>query len=223
VSDVTIVMAARNEERHVERALRSCRAQTIPCDLILIDDCSSDKTAELAAGGGAHLIQNREHCGLPASLNRGIRAANTRYVVRVDADDYVAPEFAEILAMHLDLNPSMEAVACDYYTVDEHEAHIAHHAADENPIGCGIMFRKDRLVEIGLYDEAFLLWEDRELRSRFSWPVHRVALPLYRYRRHPGSMTMGHEDPFWRRLQETNFATDSHGFFIANDARENAA
>ncbi len=198
MSDVTVVMAARNEERHIERALRSLDAQTIPCNIIVVDDASDDSTSELAVRGGANLIQNREHCGLPASLNRGIRAANTRYIVRVDADDYVAPEFAEILAMHLDYNPSFEAVACDYFEVDEHERHLDHKDAAVSPIGCGIMFRKDRLVEIGLYNESFRLWEDRELRERFTWPVHRVALPLYRYRRHPGSMTVqAHYDKFY--------------------------
>ncbi len=189
MSDVTIVMAARNEEQHIERALRSIQAQTIHCDLIVIDDASDDNTSDLAVRGGANLIRNESHCGLPASLNRGIRAANTRYIVRVDADDYVDHRFAELLALHLDHNPSFEAVACDYFTVDEHESHIDRRDASVDPIGCGIMFRKDRLVEIGLYDESFRLWEDRELRSRFTWPVHRVALPLYRYRRHPGSMT----------------------------------
>lgn len=198
MTDVTIVMAARNEERHIERALRSCLNQTLVCHVIVVDDCSEDGTANIAKLSGAKVLRNGRHMGLPASLNRAIRKARTRYVVRVDADDYVDPQFAELLALHLDHNPGMEAVACDYWTVDEHERHLQRFAADVNPIGCGIMFRKDRLVEIGLYDEAFLLAEDAELRRRFRWPVHRVCLPLYRYRRHPGSMTL--QDPEGHRL-----------------------
>ena len=37
----------------------------------------------------------------------------------------------------------------------------------EKPIGCGIMFRLDQLIEIGLYDEGFLVREDEDLRIRF--------------------------------------------------------
>ena len=53
------------------------------------------------------------------------------------------------------------------------------------------MFRKDRLIEIGLYDEEFHMAEDLDLRLRFErqWPIHRVELPLYRYRMHTENMT----------------------------------
>lgn len=189
MSDVAIVMAAYNEERHIERALRSCVAQSIPCEVIVVDDGSTDRTWQLAKSFGVNVL-DRKHHGLPSALNVGIRNAQSRYVARVDADDYVHRDFAKILAMHLDMNEDMEAVACDYLTVDGHERHLEHVSAAYRPIGCGIMFRKDRLVEIGLYNEGFLIGEDAELRSRWPWPVHNCRLPLYRYRRHPGSMTL---------------------------------
>jgi hypothetical protein len=89
------------------------------------------------------------------------------------------------------MNPYMDAIACDYLTVDEHEEHIERVNCLERPIGCGIMFRKDRLIELGLYDESFLMAEDLELRLRFEkrWLMHRLELPLYRYRLHEQNMT----------------------------------
>ncbi|HWH05877.1 MAG TPA: hypothetical protein VNT23_05510, partial [Gaiellaceae bacterium] len=122
---------------------------------------------------------------------RGVRSADSRFVVRVDADDYVHHDFIRVLRLFLELNSHMEAIACDYMTVDEHEEHLAHVNALEEPIGCGIMFRKDRLIEIGLYDESFLMAEDVDLRLRFerNWPIHRCELPLYRYRLHGENMT----------------------------------
>ena len=61
----------------------------------------------------------------------------------------------------------------------------------EAPIACGIMFRKKQIEEIGLYDESFLLHEEQELRIRFEkkYRIHRLELPLYRYRKHEGNMT----------------------------------
>ena len=87
--------------------------------------------------------------------------------------------------------PWMDAVACDYNLVTNNDEVIERMNCDEHPIGCGIMFRIDQLVELGLYDEQFLLHEDKDLRIRFleKHQIHRVALPLYRYRRHDENMT----------------------------------
>ena len=189
-------MAAHNEEKYIERALRSCLNQSVDlayCDVIVIDDGSTDATARIAGGFGSRVqvLSNEAQLGLPASLNRGIRAAHSRFIVRVDADDYIHQDFVKVLALFLELNGHMQAVACDYYTVDATEEHLEHVNCLERPIGCGIMFRKDRLVDLGLYDETFLMAEDLDLRLRFEkqWPMHRVELPLYRYRLHGENMT----------------------------------
>ncbi|HZT15289.1 MAG TPA: glycosyltransferase family A protein [Gaiellaceae bacterium] len=195
MADVAIVMAAHNEEKYVERALRSCLNQSAPpgsYEIVLVDDGSTDATRRVAESfDGIRVLSNEVQLGLPASLNRGLKAAHARYVVRVDADDYVHHDFVRVLSLYLELNPYMDAVACDYYTVDEHEAHLEHVDCRERPIGCGVMFRKERLIDLGLYDESFLMAEDLDLRLRFErrWKMHRVELPLYRYRLHGENMT----------------------------------
>jgi glycosyltransferase involved in cell wall biosynthesis len=200
MAEVSIIMAAHNEEKYIERALRSCLNQSVEasyCDVIVIDDGSSDATARIAAtfGERVQVLANEAQLGLPASLNRGIRAAHSRFVVRVDADDYIHQDFVRVLSLFLELNGHMQAVACDYYTVGTSEEHLEHVNCLERPIGCGIMFRKDRLIDLGLYDESFLMAEDLDLRLRFEkqWPMHRVELPLYRYRLHGENMTTDRE------------------------------
>ena len=95
------------------------------------------------------------------------------------------------MALYLSLNSWMDAVACDYQLVDDHENVLSVCDCLKDPIGCGIMFRMEHLVELGLYDEDFLAHEDRDLRIRFlqTRQIHRVVLPLYRYRRHENNMT----------------------------------
>ena len=70
------------------------------------------------------------------------------------------------------------------------------------------MFKLDKLVEIGLYDEAFLAREDEELSFRFKkkYNIERVALPLYRYRRHQNNLTNNIEnmDFFSTKLKKKN-------------------
>ena len=195
MGEVAVIMAAHNEEQFIERALRSCVGQTVPrdsFDVVVIDDGSTDATRRIAESfGGVAVLSNETKLGLPAALNRGLKSAHARFVVRVDADDYVHQDFIRVLSLYLELNPHMDAVACDYYTVDAHEQHLEHVNCEERPIGCGIMFRKDRLIELGLYDESFLMAEDLDLRLRFEkrWKMHRVELPLYRYRLHGQNMT----------------------------------
>jgi glycosyltransferase involved in cell wall biosynthesis len=195
MADVAIVMAAHNEEKYIERALRSCTNQSAPRELyetIVVDDGSTDATARIAASfDGVTVVSNEAQLGLPASLNRGLKAAHTRFAVRVDADDYVHHDFVRVLSLYLELNTYMDAVACDYLLVDERETHLEQVNCLERPIGCGVMFRKERLIELGLYDETFLMAEDLDLRLRFErrWRMHRVELPLYRYRIHGENMT----------------------------------
>ena len=63
--------------------------------------------------------------------------------------------------------------------------------ADVNPIGCGILFRIENLLDIGLYDKTFLVHEDKDLRYRFlkKYSIYRLPIPLYRYRKHDSNIT----------------------------------
>ena len=78
-----------------------------------------------------------------------------------------------------------------YFLVDEKENIIERCNSNEKPIACGIIFRLDQLVKIGLYDKRFRLFEDRDLRKRFlkKFNIFRIPLPLYRYRRHEKNIT----------------------------------
>ena len=193
---VSIVVAVRTQEKYIGRCIRSILNQTYSrndYEVIVVNDASTDQTrfALELFDGDIRLINNVERMGLPGSLNIGIRTARGRFVVRIDGDDYVHTEYINVLSMHLALNPWMDAVACDYNLVTDNDEVIDRVNCEDKPIGCGIMFRIDQLVELGLYDEKFLLHEDKDLRIRFleKHKIHRVALPLYRYRRHEDNMT----------------------------------
>ena len=192
---VSIIVPAFNVERFIGRALRSVIGQSYVdgYEVIVVDDCSTDRTAFALDlfKGEITLLRNEAKCGLPSSLNRAIRAARGKYIVRVDADDYVAHDYLYILLRFLEANTHMDAIACDYYVVDDSENVLERMNCMERPIGCGIMFRSDHLIDIGLYDDALLMHEDRDLRVRFleKYVISRVELPLYRYRRHTDNMT----------------------------------
>jgi glycosyltransferase involved in cell wall biosynthesis len=193
---VSVIVAAHNEERFIGRCIRSLLAQRFPRDkfeIVVVNDGSTDRTPMILASFGADIrvIANDANIGLPASINRAIHTIHSKYLVRVDADDYVNGSFLDVLYMFLAENPDLDAVACDYLLVDDREDVLGRRNCMDEPIACGIMFRTDQLLDVGLYDETFLLHEDRDLRVRFleKHTIHRIPLPLYRYRRHADNIT----------------------------------
>jgi hypothetical protein len=64
------------------------------------------------------------------------------------------------------------------------------------------------LIDIGLYDESFLLREEEELMIRFKskYKISRLQLPLYRYRKHENNITNNKETmkKFKKRLSGQN-------------------
>lgn len=193
---ITVVIPVWNQEKYIGRCLRSLIAQKFPrgdFEIVVINDGSTDHTAYALDlfRDEIRVINNESNIGLPASLNRAILTVRSPFVVRVDSDDYVSEEFLIFLHSFITQNPHMDAVACDYNLIDDKGMVISRQNCMENPIACGIIFRTDQLVDIGLYDETFLLHEERDLRIRFmkKYSIHRLELPLYRYRRHENNIT----------------------------------
>lgn len=193
---VSIVIPVHNQEKYIGRCIRSALNQKFPeseFEIIVVNDASTDRTkyALELFDSDIRVIEHATRLGLPGALNAGIREAKGRFVVRIDADDYVHNEYINILYMHLFMNKYIDAIACDYYVVDDKEDVIETKNWLEEPIGCGIMFRIEHLIDIGLYDESMLVHEDKDLLVRFldKYTIHSVALPLYRYRKHESNMT----------------------------------
>lgn len=191
IPKVSVIVPAYNEEKFIGRAIRSILSNSIDkndFEVLVVDDASTDQTVECLKPfeNEITLIKNRVNKGLPSALNAGIKQSRGRYIVRVDADDYVHADYLYILSLHLQLNNDLDAVACDYSLVDQKQRLIRNVSCEESPIGCGIMYRKEQLIDIGLYDERFRLKEDEDLRIRFckKYSIYRIPLPLYKYRQH---------------------------------------
>lgn len=193
---ISIIVPTYNQEKFIGRCLRSLLHQTMPVsdyEIIVINDGSTDRTSyALELFYDAIIpIDNIQNIGLPASINLGIQKARAKYIVRVDSDDYVNTNFLYFLYYFLSQNSDMDAVACDYYVVDDAEKILKRVNCEREPIACGIIFKKEDLLKIGLYDEDFLFHEEREMRIRYekNFKISRIPVPLYRYRRHDNNLT----------------------------------
>ena len=192
---VSVIVPVFNQQRFVGRCLRSICAQTLEdskYEVVVVDDGSTDETGRILESfeGRIRLITSPTNQGLPKSLNTAIRASEGNYIVRLDSDDYVSTEFLRLMLWHMSEYRS-HAVACDYWLVDDDEKRDILVSAIDSPIGCGIMFRRDCMESVGLYNEDFTAHEDKEFMLRFAkrFSVSHLPLALYRYRRHLTNMT----------------------------------
>jgi len=197
---ISIVITTFNYSRFIERAIRSCLDQSMPkskYEIIVVDDASTDNTQQILNNYREEIktITFTENKGLSAARNEGVRKARGQYVVFLDADDYIHHDLLKIQSLYLEENHQLDAVSIDYYLVDEKENNREWIKSEDKPIACGIMFRKDLLIEIGLYDEQFRAREEEDLRIRFlqKFSIYPIPLPLYRYRRHDKNLTSDYQ------------------------------
>ena len=74
---VSVIMPAYNAERYIVHAIESVLSQDVSLELLIIDDCSKDHTAEVAEnyadGKKVKLFRNQQNQGVAESRNIGIR------------------------------------------------------------------------------------------------------------------------------------------------------
>ncbi|HUT43138.1 MAG TPA: glycosyltransferase [Desulfobacterales bacterium] len=188
---VSVIIPVYNAGKYIARCIRSAMNQSLGSDLyeiIVVNDGSTDNTSEVLKYFSEHikLINIKKNMGIAYARNEGIKLSRGRYLVNLDADDYINRDLLYVESLFLNMNASWDAVSCDYFLVNEKEEHIKRVNAKKNPIACGIMFRAEKLIDIGLYDPKFIFNEEMDLRIRFEnkFSIKHIELPLYRYRQH---------------------------------------
>lgn len=100
---VSIVITTYNREKYISEAIESVLASTYKnFELIIVDDCSKDKTVEIARkyevlDQRVKVFINEKNLGDYPNRNKAARYASGRYLKYVDADDYLYPNGLEII------------------------------------------------------------------------------------------------------------------------------
>ena len=153
--EVSIIVTNYNYSKYIARCMRSCLGQhNVNCEVIVVDDCSADNSLEVLEPfkEEVKIIRNKKNMGVAASSNIGIKAAKSQYVIRVDADDFINSETCYFMKSYLEANHDAFGVACDYVLIDNHEDVIKRKYAEKDNISCGIMYRRDLLLDMGGYN-----------------------------------------------------------------------
>lgn len=90
---MSVIMPAYNAEKYIEEAISSVVSQTHEnWELLILDDCSTDRTVEIAerfAGLDARirLLRNPQNMGVAKTRNRGLDLAQGEWIALLDSDD----------------------------------------------------------------------------------------------------------------------------------------
>jgi glycosyltransferase involved in cell wall biosynthesis len=210
---VSVVIPAHDRERLIVRALRSVHAQepARPAEIIVVDDCSSDRTAAVAAEHGARVIGHEVNRGAAAARNTGIEAARSDWIALLDSDDEWLPHHLATLWRHRD---GRVLVAGAALAIGDGGGEVRYAGAvsdepleltspaqvvfPENPLpASGVLVRRDSVLAAGGFDPSLRYAEDFDLWLRVLERGRGVALPtvVYRWNRHEGSKSSHRSGP----------------------------
>lgn len=94
IQKCTIIIPAYNEDKGISAVIGGIYRINEKCEIIVVDDGSSDNTRKLASEAGARIIHHPYNKGYGASLKTGIRNAKTDVVLLMDADGQHKPDDA---------------------------------------------------------------------------------------------------------------------------------
>ena len=116
---ISVIIAARNEEKNITQTLNALVEQSYPSryfELIIVDDASDDSTAEIIRSYCAEyphfrLISFKEHKGKKAAIDFAIKQASGSLIVQTDADCFPNNQWLEIIANEYSVEPAQMIIA----------------------------------------------------------------------------------------------------------------
>jgi len=97
LDDVTVVMAAYNAEGTIAASIESA-LNNLACQIIVVDDGSTDQTANIARELGADVV-SQPNAGAAHARRTGLNLVQTSYVVILDSDDLLTPATRQLVQL----------------------------------------------------------------------------------------------------------------------------
>ena len=210
MKSVSVIIPTYNYGRFIGEAIDSALAQTrAPLEVIVVDDGSTDGTAEvLAAYGDRIRVLRQKNSGVAMARNAGIAAARGEYLAFLDSDDAWYPCKLERQMPRFDAEPSLGLVHCGAETIDSEgrtlkmsvdgmegqvaEAMLRLDREVIMPQGSSIVVPKRVAEDVGGFDARLPPSEDWDFCYRVAarYAVGYVAEVLVRYRLHGSGIHM---------------------------------
>ena len=175
---VTAIIPTYNRQSYIKEAVESVLNQDYnPIEIIVVDDGSTDGTADVIQPFIGKIRYVRQENGGPAKArNAGINTARGEYITFLDSDDRYYPNKMGRQVEYIRSHPECGMVYCDWEYFDDsgkrwhvpgkkYKGWVFERLLFEDFIGSGstIMAKKEVLQKAGLYNEALITGEDRNL------------------------------------------------------------
>lgn len=200
MNTISTITPVFNTERYLAQAIESIRAQTVPpSQLIVVDDGSTDRSAQIARSFPEVELHSIAHSGIGAARNRGVRAATGSFLAFLDADDLWFPHTIESLLPPLIADPSLDAVfgGIEHFGSDDCPDHPQDRYFVQSKQGAGrlcgsMLIRASSFRRVGEFEEGppvdFIGWYLRAQEARLRMTsIEQVVL---RRRIHGGNTTL---------------------------------
>ena len=207
---ISLIMSVYNGEEYLSEAVQSVVNQTFSdWELIVINDCSTDATAEILSNFAKKderikVYTNEVNLRLPSSLNRALEIARGKYIARMDADDVCLPSRLQKQYDFMEEHPEIALSSCRFMTLkngvissggcggrSDCESVKALLLVTNPVLHPGIIARAEVIKELK-YDKNFTCTEDMELWTRFvmgGFKVEIMSEYLMIYRLHDKQIT----------------------------------
>jgi glycosyltransferase involved in cell wall biosynthesis len=200
---VSVVLPVFNGELFLAEAIESVLAQTwSPVELIVVDDGSTDRSAEIARGFDLTYL-HQENGGVAAARNRGAEEARGELLSFIDQDDVWLPRKLERQLAALTADPGAGICSCQFEMFVEPGDELPEWADERflegshrTPQVGTLLVRSEVFEEVGPFDTSFFAANDTDwfLRTRdLGVRVAFVDEPLQRYRLHGGNASASRE------------------------------
>lgn len=205
--DVSIIIPVYNVGDFLEEAIESLLNQKsdVKYEIIIVNDASTDNTSSILKkynDSKIKVLNNSNNLGPGASRNKGIEKAKGKYLMFVDGDDYVSPNFVDVMYNQIIKNKA-DICICNIVRLENEKETIWHlgdkgiyKKGDYNKIllmkfhSCNKIFKRE-LLENNLYP-ANMFFEDVVAVSKSILDAKRIVKiddALYYYRRRKTSIT----------------------------------
>ena len=207
---VSIIVPCYNHGRFLEDALVSVFEQTFASwEVVVVDDGSTDpETLTILANLDLPRVRvvRQENAGLPAARNTGIRVSRGEFIVPLDADDELLPDYLARMVEVLDAHPDAAFAHCwaelfgDVNWVWATRPYNPYTILLSNSVLQTATMRRKAWDEVGGYDVTMTVGnEDWDMWLRYQeagWGNRQIRESLYRYRKQGISMSVTNEADF---------------------------
>ena len=168
---ISVIIPVKNGSKYINQAIEGIQDQNMNVEIIVVDDCSTDNTVEIAQSYGCKIVKHEVSKGQVAGKNSGLKVARGKYILFHDHDDIMND--GAIKKLYDEFEPDVMAVEAkvqDWYSPDLPEEERTKTPIKQEPywglFTGAILMKKEIFDTIGFFNESVHTGEIIEWQSK---------------------------------------------------------